>query len=318
MNLGAVVVFALTILVAGCVQQQPSATASRNDCFNRLLGRSWEYTLLSPLNNLRIDIVQTETEAIKDLDVMTNISDEEAKAKADALNRKLDEVQVQVEIGKAQLGECFGDGFYGKQAAENYARYKNSIASARERVSRRLGEVLEKNREVLEKNRAVADRAALVERWRADNARHLKREAGNMKLEIVEVARRESYSSIFTRVTVAATNTTSSTILRPRNYRVWGYNVHPELGGATPIGTSMADSFGNSYKLTKVSPKFYGNEGRGIRPGQTKVFELEFADMPLENAKSVRISVEPGAYGQSQGATFDIPADVFFGGMVGR
>lgn len=48
------------------------------------------------------------------------------------------------------------------------------------------------------------------------------------------------------------------------------------------------------------------------------MFELEFADMPLENAKSVRIAVEPGTYGQSQWAVFDIPTEVFFRGMLGH
>ena len=306
MHLRAFVVAALAILGAGCAQQQPPATTAKQDCFSRFSGVTFNYTLLSSIAGVEFfrKTLEIETDAIRIL----YISDAQAKMKANELYSRLAKLDAEAETGRAQMGECFRVGYNGERAAENYARYKNSIASAREKVNSRLGEVLEKNQ-------AVAERAALVERWRADNARHLKREAGNMKLEIVEVARRESYSSIFTLVTVAATNTTSSTILRPRNLGVWGYEFGSDVAGRVPIGTSLTDSFGNDYKLTKVSPEFLGNEGFGIRPGQTKVFELEFADIPLENAKSVRISVEPGAYGQSQGATFDIPADVFFGGM---
>ena len=128
----------------------------------------------------------------------------------------------------------------------------------------------------------------------------------------------EFFGLVRTLVTMAVTNTTTSTILRPRNQRVWGYEFHPELGGSTPIGTSLSDSFGNTFKLTMAEPRFYGTDGRDIRPGETEVFKLEFTDMPPENARSVRISVEPGAYGQSERAVFDIPAKVFFGGMVGR
>ena len=299
---------ALTILVAGCAQQQPPATATKtkNDCFSRFSGPSYEYILLEhrgpyvqavledarqrgkdelPPLSFRIHLIVKPN----DLIVKPNINHEQVKTKTDAWNHKLDEIEARVEAGKAQLGECFGNGYYGKWAAKTYARAKMSIATARARASNYLGEA-----------RAATVQAALVERWRADNASHLKRKAGNADLEIVRVAR-SYFGGVRPRVTVAVTNTTSTTILRPRNQRVW-----------------LSDSFGNTFELTSVKPKYYRTGGQGIRPGETEVFELEFADMPLENAKSVRIAVEPGTYGQSQWAVFDIPAEVFFRGMVGR
>ena len=81
---------------------------------------------------MRIDLIVKPN----DLIVKPNISYEQAKTKADAWNRKLDEIEAQVEAGKVQMGECFGDGFYGKQAVEKYAKAKNSVARARARVSK--------------------------------------------------------------------------------------------------------------------------------------------------------------------------------------
>ena len=323
----AVPVFIAVIAVA-CVQQRPPARTAEQECYRRLSQQRSIYTprdfvfAVIKVKEAQRDIANraalktigeraaarfpAETELAKAEDELTR-----EKAEAEAVNRKLDEIEARVEAVKAQMSGCFGIGFSGKQAANRYAEAKKAITKHRKFVTRDLDRVLEKHR-------VVAERFAFVERWRADNASHLKKKAGNADLEIVEVARLESFGRVTPRVTVTATNITSSTILRPRNHRVWGYDVHPELGGSKPIGTSLSDSFGNTFKLTWVKPTFYGTGGRGIRPGETKVFELEFADMPLENAKSVRIVVEPGAYGQNQRAVFDIPAEVFFRGMVGR
>lgn len=318
---------ALSIPLIACAQRQPVVRTAANDCFSRISGRSYEYILLG-FGNPYIDamladdrlsreksdfpsVTATATYQLKlvvmpeDLTVRPSINWEQAKMKADAWNRKLDEIEARIEAGKAQMGECFGEGYYGKQGAKKYANAKNSVAKTRTRVSEYTSAV-----------KSTSEKAQEVEQWRARNIRYLKRRAGNMQLEIVKVAKQKFYSSTSTQMTIAATNITSSTILKPRNYRVWGYDVHPKLGGSTPIGTSMSDSFGNPYKLTRVSPKFLGIEPRGIRPGETKIFELEFGDVPLESAKFIRLSVDPGAYGQNQGVTFNIPADTFFRGMV--
>ena len=77
----------------------------------------------------------------------------------------------------------------------------------------------------------------------------------------------------------------------------------------------MSDSFGNRYKLASVQPAFYGHEGYGIRPGESKIFKMRFADEPLPNARSIRISVPPLAFGQSKDATLEIPAALLFCGL---
>ena len=226
----------IVVLATGCAQQRSLATTAEQDCSHRFSGQSDKYTLLglyapSPRSTtfavmdaredqraiaLKAALKTLGEPATAKLPVEAELAKAEAelareKAEAEAVNRKLDEIEARVEAGRAQMGECFGVGFSGEQAAERYARVKNHIATNRGFVARELGRALEKNR-------AAAGRAALVERWRADNALHLKRKVGNADLEIVDVARLGSFGRVSLRVTVAITNTTSSTILRPRNW----------------------------------------------------------------------------------------------------
>ena len=317
----------IAVIAVGCVQQRPPARTAEQDCYRRISQQPSIYTA-SDISLALIKVREAQRN-IANRAALKTIGEPAAarfpaeaklakvepeltreKAEAEAVNRKLDEIETQAEAGKTQMGECFGIGFSGKQAPNRYARAKEAIAKHRKYAARSLDRVRKRHRD-------AAERAAFVERWQTENISHLKRKAGNIELEIVEVAK-VGFRKSNTFVAIAATNVTSSTILRPRNQRVWGYDVHPKLGGSTPIGTSLSDSFGNTFKLIWVKPRFYRTGGRGIRPGETKVFELEFADMPLENARFVRIFVLPGAYGQSQRAVFDIPAEVFFRGMVGR
>ncbi len=317
----------IAVLATGCAQQRSLATTAEQDCYRRFSGESYKYTLLgisapSPMS-IALAVIRAEEDqrktafkaalktlgepATASLPVEAELAKAEAeltreKAEAGAMNRKLDEIEARVEAGKAQMGECFGYGYYGKQAAENYTRDKKDIADKRKYVARGLDRVLEKHR-------VAAKRAAFVERWRADNALHLKRRAGNADLEIVEVARLGSFGRVSLRVTVAITNTTSSTILRPRNWPVWGHGGSIELGRSVPIGISTTDSFDNFYKVARVKQSW----ATGIRPGERIFYELEYAEMPLEDTKFIRIIL---AYEQDQWAVFDIPAEVFFGGLV--
>ncbi len=114
--------------------------------------------------------------------------------------------------------------------------------------------------------------------------------AGNANLEVTKIAPASYEKKKITVVTMVATNTTNNKILRPRNY----------ITEHIPVGISMSDSFGNRYMLASVKPAFYGHEGYGIRPGESKIFEMRFADEPLPNARSIRISVPPLAFGQSK------------------
>lgn len=83
------------------------------------------------------------------------------------------------------------------------------------------------------------------------------------------------------------------------------------------MGASLTDSFGNTYKLDSISPGYLGSEARGIRPGQTVTFRLAFLDVPLRNAKSVRLVLMRAALGQSAEASFDIPSEAFYWGKTG-
>jgi len=322
----AVPVFIAVIAVA-CVQQRPPARTAEQECYRRL---SQQRSIYTPRNfvfevikvkEAQRDIANraalktigeraaarfpAETELAKAEDELTR-----EKAEAEAVNRKLDEIEARVEAVKAQMSGCFGIGFSGKQAANRYAEAKKVITKHRKFATRRLDRVRKRHRD-------AAERAAFVERWRADNALHLKRKAGNADLEIVEVARLESYGvrpRVTPRVTVAVTNATSSTILRPRNWPVWGHGGGIELGRSVPISISTTDSFDNFYKVARVKQR-WATSRWGLRPGETVFFELEYAEMPLEDTRFIRIIL---AYEQDQSVLFDIPAKVFFGGMAGR
>ena len=113
-------------------------------------------------------------------------------------------------------------------------------------------------------------------------------------------------------------NTTTSKILKPRNQKIWGYEFGSNVGGRLPIGASLTDSFGNDYKLTSITPKFLGNESGGIRPDQMVTFEVRFGDVPLKNAKLVRLVVEPATFGQQARAVFEIPPEAFYGPVTKR
>ncbi len=318
----AVPVFIAVIAVA-CVQQRPPARTAEQECYRRL---SQQRSIYTPRNfvfevikvkEAQRDIANraalktigeraaarfpAETELAKAEDELTR-----EKAEAEAVNRKLDEIEARVEAVKAQMSGCFGIGFRGKQAANRYAEAKKVITKHRKFATRRLDRVRKRHRD-------AAERAAFVERWRADNALHLKRKAGNADLEIVEVARLESYG-VRPRVTVAVTNATSSTILRPRNWPVWGHGGSIEPGRSVPISISTTDSFDNFYKVARVKQR-WATSRWGLRPGETVFFELEYAEMPLEDTRFIRIIL---AYEQDQSVLFDIPAKVFFGGMADR
>ena len=106
-------------------------------------------------------------------------------------------------------------------------------------------------------------------------------------------------------ISIEATNTTTSKILKPRNQESWG-------GWR---GASLTDSFGNEYKLESIAPRYRGNEAKGIRPGQVITFKVRFGDTPLENAKFVRLAVEPATFGQQAETVFELPSEAFFGSV---
>ena len=134
-----------------------------------------------------------------------------------------------------------------------------------------------------------------------------------MKLEIVRIAKRGSFNLPASVFTVEATNTTNSKILKPQNHKVWGYEFGSEIGGTYAIGASLTDSFGKDYKLTSITPSFLGNESKGIRPGETVTFNLRFGDVPLENAKYLRLVVDPATFGQQGRTVFELPSEAFYG-----
>jgi hypothetical protein len=239
---------------------------------------------------------------------LTRPPDSEARAKAVELNRKLDALDQRAEERKAAAGECFGG-----KAAEGYARTKQLIADQRKDTAEGVENTLARN-DALE-----AERVAF-ERWRAENQNLLMRDLGDVKLEVVRIAKRDFFGrpAPNTAVTVEATNMTTNKILKPRNQRVWGYQHGSDVGGMYSVGAALRDSFGNEYKLTSISPPFLGDEAQGISPGQTVSFEVRFGDVPLQHAESVHLIVEPGTFGQASRVAFRLPSEAFYGTVANR
>ncbi len=230
-------------------------------------------------------------------------AEKEARARADEVIRKLDALDRKADTWRASDGECFGEGDYGEQIADKYLRVKEVIAEQRKEIE----EGLEK---VLTRYRAAEAERIHFDRWRVKNRELLVRHVGGMKLEIAKIA--ISRLGPETVLTVEATNTTASRILKPRNQKVWGYQFGSNIGGLVPVGASLTDSFGNNYKLTSISPPFLGDEAKGIKPGQTVTFEVRFGDIPLKNAKSMRLVIEPATFGQQARTMFEIPSEAFY------
>jgi hypothetical protein len=112
---------------------------------------------------------------------LTRPPDSEARAKAVELNRKLDALDQRAEERKAAAGECFGG-----KAAEGYARTKQLIADQRKDTAEGVENTLARN-DALE-----AERVAF-ERWRAENQNLLMRDLGDVKLEVVRIAKRDFF-----------------------------------------------------------------------------------------------------------------------------
>jgi hypothetical protein len=301
----------ISILSTGCRHQQSQLTTASQDCSQL---QSEKYTLLglgapSP-RYVTLAAIRAERETrnvalkthLKTLSKprqspsLAKLAKSEAilfeeKLKFDAVNLALDKYEERTDTGKAQLGECFGVGFSGSRAAKNYTQTKEAISKQRSYTTRDL-------KRVEDKNHIAVERVAIVERWQIENLRYLKRSAGDVEFEIVEMDR-TGYQNKDTLVVIAVTNTTTTKILKPRIYE----------GTSLPIIVSLSDSYGNSYNTSKYP------YAPNIRPGITKIFEYVFSDLPLENAKFVRISFYPGSYGLSQIVNLDITTEVFFRGM---
>ena len=306
-------VLLVAFLMAGCAQDErayvgsyyPAVTAAKTNCSIYrstalvsyiILGRSAE----SAVQSLGFILFSASA----------TLSEAEARAKADEVKRKLDALNRDLEAEKTAAGECFSK--RGKEA-EKYYWAKGRIAEQRKVVEERLERVLARNK-VLEAERSR------FERWRAENRKHLVRDVGGMKLEIVRIEMRGLFGQPASKtvITVEATNTTTGKILKPRNQRFCSYEFGSSISCRLSIGASLTDSFGNDYKLTSVTPSFLGIEAGGIRPGQTVTFEVRFGDVPLQNAKSVRLVVAPATFGQRAGTVFELPSEAFYGTVVKR
>ncbi len=236
-----------------------------------------------------------------------------AQSSAEIVKRKLDDIERGIETLKLGAGECFGKGEFGMTLAQHYAWAIEAVRDARQKMQVELTRMHAENK-------AVTEQETNFERWRQANRDLLVRETGGMSLEVLKISKSDVVDSsrAFTVISINATNTTASRILMPVNSRVWGYEAGSDIGGRLPIGASLTDSFGNSYKLTSISPSYLGSEARGVRPGQTVTFQLTFGDVPLPNARSVRLVLMPSALGQMAAASFDIPAEAFYWGNAGR
>ena len=312
-------VVSITILSTGCrnqlsqfttANQQSQLASASKDC-SRLqsneysllgLGASSRYVLYAAVKareEARAEALKTHLKTYskpRQSPSLAKLAKSEANLfeetlKFDAVNLALDKSEERANTGKVQLGECFGVGFSGSRAAKNYTETKEAISEHRGYVTRDL-------KRAQDKNHVAVERVALVERWQTESLRYLKRNASDVEFEIVEVDRTD-YQNKNTLVVIAVTNSTTTKILKPRIYE----------GTSLPIIVSLSDSYGNSYNTSKYP------YAPNIRPGITKIFEYVFSDLPLENAKFVRISLYPGSYGLSQIVNLDIPTEVFFGGM---
>ena len=308
------------VLVAGCQLKRPQVTTEIQSGCSRIWQQRQNYiltrTLGSPsVRGVVVAVVMASSEnddkarkiSLKNYQkpktslAKTELANAETEllvqqSETAAVIQVLNNYETNVEAGKAELRECFGVEFSGRSAAEKYSGIKNQITKQRGYTARKLNAAQDRYR-------TATERVAIVEGWRKKNIDYLKRETGKVELNIVEVAKSRDDDTL---ISIVATNISKSTILRPINFR----------GGYTPIGTSLSDSFGNFFKFSRVRPQYSSSSGKGIRPNETRVFNLQFSEIPLETAKSVRISIEPNSYGQSKRVVFDIPTEIFFQGMV--
>ena len=306
-------VLLVTLLIAGCAREEqarsrsysPTATSTKADCSPH----RWSYSLMD-YSMLAIDVLDAPKsfELSSSSVSLENAESQRARvtSKADEALRELNKLDRKADSWKASDRLCFGKGDHGKKVANRYRRIKEKIVEQKQAVNLKLAEFLAQQE-------AVTQERTHFERWRTENRELLVRNVGGMKLEIVRIAKRGSFNLPASVFTVEATNTTNSKILKPQNHKVWGYEFGSEIGGTYAIGASLTDSFGNDYKLTSIYPKFLGNEGRGIRPGETVTFNLSFGDVPLENAKSSRLVIDSATLGQQGRTVFELPSETIYG-----
>ena len=216
------------------------------------------------------------------------------KERASKAISKLEQYDKEIESWKFAAGTCFGKGDYGEKIEKKYLWVK-------ERIDKRKREI--------EDNLAKAEALRKLHRT---NEVSIIQDAGDMKLEIVLIEIRPFLGSlIFTEISIKATNTTNTKIHRPKNQRIYGYEDGSDIGGRMSIGASLADSFGNKYKLSRIEPGYIGDESIGIKPGQSVTFKITFGDTPLKNSKLVYLTLHPNVLGQDKLVKFDIPIQAF-------
>jgi hypothetical protein len=297
---------AAAILSATVTPLTASQTRTR-DC-DRFLGQTSRFILLPIYLSATGHVASEFFETLKLWHITKNAKpDDEIISTAAKLLADLDAAEQKMNEGRIQIGNCYGKGSYGAQAAKNYEAAISAITKLRQRI-------LDQKQSLLERNFKARDLESAVQKWRAKYTAVLSKSLPDAEIVIEKIYTEElGHEFRNTVFDVSVMNKGPGVILRPYNAMIYGFDADsPGVGGTSPLGAVLSDSFGNTFVFNRVRPEFYGTGSKGIRPGETVDFSFSFADTPVPNSSYVVLSLEAKSVGQERPVAFRLPADAFF------
>lgn len=83
--------------------------------------------------------------------------------------------------------------------------------------------------------------------------------------------------------------------------------VNPRVQKA-PRGLTLKDNFGNSFGLSFISPLCLGGDtDTGLKPEESKTFDVAFTGEPLKKTESLMVTVSDGTFGNVKQFAVTIP-----------
>lgn len=124
-------------------------------------------------------------------------------------------------------------------------------------------------------------------------------------IEIVDFKIYDESTYFELRLTVISNNI----IIKPKTYEVSvSLEEGTEMGHPYPTGFFLSDNFGNLFNLKEIEPRYFrfGDE-IGIKPGESKIFKIWFADTPIESTDYLTLSISSKTFNNSQQLELVIP-----------
>jgi len=222
----------------------------------------------------------------------------------------ISELNESAEAARAACGCCFGVGLIGRNIEKKYNEILAIVADMRQEREARQAFLTAHEEYLAYQKENLRRQAEYVVQWRKINAHLLTYKDHEVQVEVADIRVYDSPSNRRTEFSVRVTALDEGKILWPCNRRIWGYDVHPDLGGSYPTGASLTDSLGNQLPLARFDPSYYSRT-KSIHAGDIEHFVIVFSDCPSKKASSVSLKLHSGVFDQDRLISILLPIKVF-------